>query len=219
MINLILKDIIIQKKTVLLSLVYMILVIIISSGPVDLGFIAGLIGVTYILITTSSATEDKNNVYVLLNSLPIKRSHIILSKYLSIFVYIIIGTVYYYLAISIINVIGASTEVSYISFQGVVIAIFAVSLLNGIYLPVLFKVGYTKTRILSMILFMSFFFGVSYIIDFFRESENIKVIGSIINFLSNLSSPQVNLVTIGLTIIVLLISYALSLRFYNNREF
>lgn len=219
MINLILKDIIIQKKTVLLSLVYMIAAIIISSGPVDLGFVTGLIGVTFILITTSSATEDKNNVYILLNSLPIKRSHIVLSKYLSIFVYIIIGTVYYYLAITIINVIGMSPEVSYISFQGIVIAILVVSLLNGIYLPMLFKVGYTKTRTISSILFLSFFFGVSYIIDFFRESENIKIIGSIVNFLSNLSSTQLNMITIGLTIIVLLISYALSLRFYNNREF
>ena len=49
-----------------------------------------IIGVYFFLIT-ANMEDEKNKSEILLNSLPVSRSCIVLAKYLSVFVYIIIG--------------------------------------------------------------------------------------------------------------------------------
>jgi ABC-2 type transport system permease protein len=99
MFNLLIKDLLIQKKSLWYLLFYiLILLLVFTSTSMD-GDIAVVLYATctcfigYLLIAGACSYDEQNRSEVFLNSLPITRKDIVLSKYLSIFVYTVIGLV------------------------------------------------------------------------------------------------------------------------------
>jgi hypothetical protein len=97
MFNLLIKDLLIQKKSLWYLLFYiLILLLVFTSTSMD-GDIAVVLYATctcfigYLLIAGACSYDEQNRSEVFLNSLPITRKDIVLSKYLSIFVYAVIG--------------------------------------------------------------------------------------------------------------------------------
>ncbi|MCG9969458.1 ABC-2 transporter permease [Pelotomaculum terephthalicicum JT] len=87
MLNLILKDILIQKRTIIFALLYGVFIFFAFSKPPfsQCIYSMGAMGISYILILTALQADFKNNTMVILNSLPVRRSEIVASKYLSMF--------------------------------------------------------------------------------------------------------------------------------------
>ena len=85
MLNLIIKDIIIQKKTFLYVFLYSIFISFTFSTlkPSGLGlYVLCPIITTYFIITYALTYDDKNKSEIVLNSLPLRRDDIVISKYL-----------------------------------------------------------------------------------------------------------------------------------------
>lgn len=224
MINLILKDIMVLKKTLLFCAIYPAIFIFAFQSTGSAMLPASIAAVTYILVLTASAYDDKNKSDILLNSLPIGRNQVVLSRYLSIYVFSAIGIIYYMVFYILINISGLPLKVYPITSEGIIAALFSVTLLNSIYFPILFKMGYIKSKMVNFILFFSLFFGVSAVSGLLENkpgngTAKSKFLESITRFFNSLSNVQITIGIIIIMFIMFLISYMLSKKFYKNREF
>ncbi len=225
MIQLIKKDILMLRKTLLFAIIYPAIFILSfqSMGSAAI-FSMSVIAVTYILILTAVAYDNKNKSDILLNSLPIGRARIVLSRYLSIYVFSAIGIVYYFIFYILIKISGFPLKLYPVTFVEVFIVLFAATLLNSIYFPIFFKLGYIKSKIINFVLFFAVFFGISTAVSFIKDiskngSDFSKFILSIIDTINSLSSFQIVICIFMIMIIIFAISYMLSMKFYKNREF
>jgi ABC-2 type transport system permease protein len=80
MLNLILKDLLIQKKTLGFLGLYIIIFSIAFQSVGSGAFTGIVIAVTYQLVVTASSLEEKAGSDIILNSLPISRGKIVASN-------------------------------------------------------------------------------------------------------------------------------------------
>lgn len=220
MFSLILKDILISKKILLFTAAF--LIVWVPTFPEEARNFAAvviMVGMAYMGLIVTSSADETNKADILLNSLPLKRHEIVLAKYLSIFVYSAIGIAIYLLVAAATKVLGFPIYVYPINFKAVIYGVLAVSFLNGIYLPLMFKFGHGFSGIMYIILIFGFFYGISYVIRLFKKLVNYDWFQSIVSFIMNQSDTVKMLFIIALALIVMTVSCLLSVKFYKNREF
>lgn len=217
--SLILKDLLIQKKNLVFCFLYMGFAIFAFQKIGPAMFPAGLVAVNYMLVLTACAYEDKSKADIMLNSLPIKRSKIVLAKYFSIFVFAALGIIAYLLSVNLIRISGLPVQTTPITLGGMLGGLFAIALLNSIYFPVYFKVGYIKSRIVNFVLFFAFFFGVTSVVNFLYDSREKIWLKKLTFSVKQMTDLQIAGFLIAIILLILFISYLLSLRFYKSREF
>ncbi|MBZ9607122.1 ABC-2 transporter permease [Clostridium estertheticum] len=220
MLNLIIKDIAIQKKTLLYALLYTIFapIAFFSMGPSGFGlYVLSPVAITYMFITLAVQYDDKNKSEIALNSLPIKRDDIVISKYISTFVFAILGIVYSI----IIGFIGKATGLPMftrsISLLDVVSVIRSVCIFSSIFFPVYFKFGTIKMKLFNVILLMLITFLPTTIIDYFANNPNNILVQKFTYFINNTSSFTQNSLALITGLIFFLISLIISIRIYNNK--
>lgn len=220
MFSLILKDILISKKILLLAAAFLILLVLTFPEEArNFAAVVIMVGMAYMGLIVTSSADETNKADILLNSLPLRRHEIVLAKYLSIFVYSAIGMVIYLLVAAATKVLGFPIHVYPINFKAVIYGILAVSFLNGIYLPLMFKFGHGFSGIMYIILIFGFSYGISYVIRLFKELTNYDWFQNIISFIMSQSDTVKMLLITAIALIILTISYLLSVKFYKNREF
>jgi ABC-2 type transport system permease protein len=216
MLKLIIKDILIQKKVLFLGFLYIIfMVFFFQNQNSDSMFPTGLMAFTYIMAQTACAYDEKNKTDILLVSLPIKRYKIVLSRYISVFVFALIGFFEYSILYLITNGLNLPLTVKPVTLAGFAGTVFALSLIHGLYFPLFFRLGYVKTKFFNMLIFFFIFAAIgsaSYII---KNTVNALFVEKI------LGGPEL-LLGIGaifVSLAMLSISYCLSVRFYKKRDF
>ena len=212
MYHLIKKDFLIQKKSLKLSLLLMLFFSVTFSTLGSNGLTVSILAISYMLVLGASALEDNNNSDMMLASLPIKKHIIVLSKYISVYVF----AAYALLINCIIHLTVDLFQISNFSFpitgNGIFGAVIAVTLLFSISLPLLFKFGYLKSKMANYVILFVLVFGGSGITDNLAQNPRMR-------FLSDM--PDIGtmiLIFIGL-MVLMFVSYFLSLTFYRNREF
>ena len=146
----ILKDLRVQKKIIWMGAAFLIFLSIYWSGPG--GIIAGITVVTYLLTLGASAIDDRNRADIILNSLPISRAKIVITKYVSVYLFAlgclpILGLLHLLARIS-----GAPYFI--LPFAPVVylVAFIVITVLACVNLPLIFKYGYAKSRPVTFLL-------------------------------------------------------------------
>lgn len=214
MINLVLKDLFLQKKMVGLMFLYILLFSFSFKGMDGGQFIATLVAVGYMFITTGCAWEDKNKSDVLWNSLPISRRKIVGAKYLSILAYVALTVPAYWLTSLVIDLVSLPLTTVPITILDVTSGTLVLVLISSIYLPIFFALGYTKSRYWNMFMFLGIFFLALSLPSLFSVE---------IPWLERLLGASVNdfplLVFAVFTPLVAGTSYLLSLVLYRRREF
>lgn len=217
MATLILKDILIQKKTVILVLFYSILAIFafqnLTGGP----FVITGVAANYILFLTAAAYEDKNKSELMLNSLPVPRKNIVLAKYLSVFVYTAISIVAYFIVSNIFRIFNLPLNIQPITFPGIITIFLLAGCMISIYLPLFFKFGYIQARILNILIFMFFSFGPTLLKDVINKNH--KYLGWLVKIFENNPGEYTPFIVLGFTLLFMVISYLISVNIYNHREF
>ncbi len=211
MYNLVLKDILIQKKQ--------LFIIFALQRFGEVMFSGGVVAFTYILVVTSCAIEDKNKADVMLNSLPLKKSTIVLAKYASVFVYFVLGTAAYSILTSIFGIMELPIKIYPLTLKNFIGGLVGVSLMYGIYLPIFFKVGYTRSKTINFILFFGFFFGISYLVSILKKYQNSALLKNITEFLQHNGDAAAAAIILALMLVILSVSYYISLKLYKSREF
>ena len=189
-------------------------------GPSGFGlYVISPMAVIYIFITLAVSYDDKNKSEFILNSLPLERSDIVISKYMSTFVYAIIGIIYSIL----IGLIGKATGLSMfsrsISLLDIVFVFTTACIFSSIFFPVYFKFGNIKMKFFNVILLMIIFFVPMNVITYVSENPNNIFVHKFNYFMNNTSSIMQNSLAIIIGLIIFLISLMISIHIYNNKEF
>jgi len=219
MLNLILKDLLVQKKSLLFALGYCFFLVFAFQSLQGAAPIAATVAVVYLLTQYSFTYEDKNKSETMLNSLPISRRDIVLAKYLSIFIYIGLAMVAYMFATLVVMAVKIPVKVQFISLQGITITLFLVSLMASMYLPIIFKFGYLKAKMFNMVMFLLFFFIPMGVVSLYQRPEFTPSIDKILTSMVTWSDWQIASLLIGIALLMLSISYYISVGVYYNREF
>lgn len=216
MFNLMWKDILIQKKTQLLAAVYGIVFAIIfqNTQNATMVYVGVPSVIAYLFIMSACGYDDKNKSDIMLNSLPIRRKDIVMAKYMSIFLFVLIGLAMSILVTMALNLIGFLKINRLITVEDIIGCMTSVIILNSIYFPIYFKFGYLKSRYINLIVFMAIFFIPQFLSKIMLKGEPPK-------FILELSSQPEWLMTVGIIgtlIAIFLISMTISLKIYNNKD-
>lgn len=219
MFNLVIKDILVQKKSILFALGYCFFLVFAFQSLEQAGPIAANIAVVYILLINSFGYEDKNKSDIMLNSLPISRRDIVLAKYLSIFVYMGLAILAYMGSSLLVKALRIPIDVVLLSLEGVTTAFLIVALMSSIYIPIIFKFGYIRAKLFNLVMFLLFFFVPTIIVNLYNNPKYHQYFVSFFQGLSSWKNWQIASLLIALSLLILSISYLISINIYKKREF
>ena len=214
--GLIIKDLCVlknQMKTLLLVLAFFVIFSIINE---DATFILFLIPFYMIMILITTFNYDEFNKWdSYCNSLPLSRKEIVKSKYIlfnaTSLIVLILGIIASFIIPNFIE--NTTFESLFASIIGVA---FGICLVISLLIPFYYKFGSSKGRIMLFlcIVILALLIGMITSLDIFNNKE----LMNLLNSLNNLSLGMITLLLIILAIIVMSISYYISVRIYKNKE-
>ncbi len=206
---LILKDILLLKKLILLILGFILFFFFLENSSAFAIAVAG-----FAFIQNSGSFDDRSRSDLMWNSLPISRSKIVSAKYITVLLFglFVIGIVILFQVI--MHFLLNMYEQPFPEVNQIMVGFLTMLIAGAIYYPIYYKFGEKYARILLMIIM----FGIiilGNIVWYVVQEEAEKVIA----FFSQNSSEQ--LVVYGIVVTVLLygISWALSIKVYNAKDF
>lgn len=219
MYNLILKDILVQKRMILFTLGYAIFVLIVFQNPAfeRVSYIMGSMAISYLFILGACAYDNKSEIII--NSLPIKRKEIVLAKYLSVLFFAGMAILTIGIIGGMMKGIGLPFPHRYITIGDVLGTMVSVILLTSLYLPIYFKYGYIKSRVFNMIVFLLFFFAPNLIVEYVRDNYDQEIIEKTLLAVNAQPSWVFVLGIAALMLILMYLSLQASVKIYQNREF
>lgn len=204
MLNLILKDILIQKNTLIIYIATILLYLLVNVSPV---FIVFVYSVVFILNAFSS--DEKDNANILLNSLPYTRKEIVSSKYIGALIFTGLFICYTYLANYLLN-----GTVVLILWKEILLNIGLVMIAISFILPISYKF---KTKYLTVICIalVGMYFVV---INYFVPNFNDRLRTLVQNFMT-VQELQLYLIATIITVFLFISSWLLSIRIYERKAF
>lgn len=215
MFNLVLKDILIQKKYLLFSIVYFFFFTFMFKAHPSVLFGTVPIMISYMLLIGACGFDDKNKSEIMLNSLPINRVTLVISKYISVCVFIFIGVFLTFMFTTILNSSGVIHFDRLITSTDILVDVVGTLFFGSLYFPIHFKFGYQKTRYLLVVIFCLVFAAPSIWVKTVLKG------GPTPNFIVYLNSQPNWIITsfiIIITCIVFLISLLFSIKCYVNKD-
>lgn len=221
--SLLLKDFFLLKKHLWFALFYSFIMFFIFGFQVSnvqgMIYSIGATMISYTMLMYTTAYDDKNNSEVLINSLPLSRNKIVLSRYVSIFIFIVIGISSMVVAGYVLKTIEIIKVSWILRSEDILGAILGSSFISFLYLPAYYKFGYVKAKFFNLLLF-AVAFGLPMIIGtYLKGIEKPPWVDQLIANLISQSDFIIGLYIIIFTIILGLISYQLSITVYKKREF
>ena len=204
MLNLIKKDILLQKN---LGLVYLGLIILYLY--IDISLVITIIMTCSLFVLHSHYYDEKDHSNMLLNSLPYSRKEIVTSKYLEALIVFIPVTI-----ISIVSKLiftGGDFEFSYTSL---LIGLFGTMIFTAIYLPFFYKFTQQYIMIIGAAL-MGLAIALMPAITRFVT----KHFSDQINTILNMSEIQLYTIFGGISIVLFALSWRLTISIYSKRTF
>lgn len=216
MIHLLFKDILLQKKMLIVGFAYIASLILLfqqRGGPM---LTASIVAVAYIMIQTSCAYDDKSKSDVLYNSLAISRKKIVFAKYISIFMYGAIALIFYTIFYVFIKTTGININIDKVTITAILSALVSLVIINGLYLPIYYKMGYAKSKTLNILLFVGIFVLGS---SAYRSNLDSLLLQAFLGRMNSISETTLVFSVVVVSVVGYLLSYLLALKFYKNREF
>lgn len=222
MLNLIIKDMLVQKrelKSNVMSLVVIILFIFalqFLGAPCVYMVFPFLFSISYII--SSCGALEKNDVDVLINSLPVKRKDIVFSKYASALILFLIGILLDIIVLEVLKILGLS-HIKRFNFTYIIISLSYCAFYVSVYLPVYFSLGNIKAQGINTILLMCTTIFLIITVTIFTVVENGNAKASLIK-LFKMNNFNIFLIVgcIIFSVVVTIISCVISLLAYKNRD-
>lgn len=209
MINLILKDIYFNVRQVFFGFLASFIFSLIILDSVNFSMMAMLMVPSLLfsfIVGKMCHMEDKRSVRNYLKSLPIKRSYIVISKFIESYLILIIA----YLLLAIMNfVLGFFIEAQYDLASSLILIVFSfVIIYNSIYLLLNFRYSYAQAQqsvYVLMVIYFSAISGYKYIQKNFQSSIV-------------LSSMTLGFIFLGIALLVSGGLCVLSVKAFQNKE-
>jgi len=194
----------------------------IMAGSVESGV---MIGVMYgtIFLGYPFALGEKGNLDALYTTLSLEKKTVVAGRYLFTLAMnscaIALSLALSAISIKIGSIIAESADYGVISSEALWILITVVAafiVMQSILLPVYFKLGYTKARFFSMIPFIAMTTGYVAVSALAKDND---IVSRIFNAVSEMNSASLAVIAVIGLLLLVYISYSLSLSFYKKREF
>ena len=175
-------------------------------------FLNILLGMSVLLtVYQVMAYEDHNNIDYLISYLPVKRKEYVLSRYLFGIINILLSSILlcivYFVSLKV-NSLG-SIALNLLLPTSITSAILSMSVI----IPLVLKFGINKGRVfMSIIVMVVSTIPVSLMSGISQDS---KMLETIMNVINSLGMP---LLTVIINIIILVVSIAISINLYKNKE-
>lgn len=220
MLQLVKKEIILQKKTLWFGFFYSIFLFAAFANPVlkDFSYSMCSFGVAYIAMLGIAQAEYKNNSDMIMISLPTTRSEIIGAKYLAVLVCTVIAFV-----ITGAVGLGFSQLPSPFNYRlinrfDVITAIISISLLTAVFFPINFKFSAQLLRIVNVLVFMVIFFAPAQIVSYIAKNNSQPWLQTLAHF-AHYHSGMLLILCAAVILGMLLFSYSISLKIYLKKDF
>ena len=218
--SLILKDLMLQRRTWLFPFFYGFFLFIVFNDPLFKNFIynMGAIAVSYVMIMTAVSFDEKNTTDIILVSLPLNRRKVILEKYLLVFIVVPIGLLIMGFLGVVFKLSGLIEIPRLVNINDFLFSLSSVLLLSAVYYPTYLKLGYRYSRYINLGLFLFLFFLpwlTEYLVNNVDKTDLCpKIAGNI-----KLSSALIGCVLLLITLILAFIFYLISVRIYMKKNF
>ncbi|WP_027624177.1 ABC-2 transporter permease [Clostridium lundense] len=220
MFNLILKDFLLQKKITLFTIAYALvfnLTCYLSSSNLDKLEILPIFGIvffTYLSIFYMIGIEERNKSLVIINSLPLERSQIVISKYISLIFFTIVNALTLYLPTFIFGIIFRNNQIYSLNYSILTVFIALLLILFSIYYPLYFKYGYNSMRVFSFIFYILMFSIPGFLQKLMKNSN---IFHKFVQY--TLTNPQKTLLILfTLALSIFIISLYFSIAIYKNKD-
>lgn len=212
MFNLIRKDLIlgINKRVLGIFIAYFLIIAMTSGETIASNsiYILVITTMTYFIVSSCFAFDDRLKGEYVINSLPIKRNKIVFSKYVSVIVYGGVACIATGVLGAILYNIGFARNLEYISLEVIIKSFYFIMIMCAINFPFNFLKGYRLGRIISFGTYFIFFALINVI-----GGEDGFVVGKLIK-----PSLNMNYIFLILSITLFIISMIISMRIYNKKE-
>lgn len=208
MFNLILKDFYAQK---LLMLLYLGIMAIYMFSGLNSSFIVAIISALFVMNSHYYDEKDKTNIF--LNSLPFTRKEIVSSKYIGSLVFTTI-TILVFIGLKGISQIISQDSVELFNIELIILSYLLVMLFTSVYLPFFYKFTQQYLLVIFSAVFILVMFSIRYIYDFVMKNFS-----GVIDFFSSLSTGYLYILLTVITIIVFAISWFMSIKIYERKDF
>lgn len=210
MLGLVKKDFLLLKANLkTMIIIFIVYLIMIVQGSFDATFVVPLIGIMLFISTFSYDDFNKWNSYAI--TLPNGRKNVVKAKYVASIILTVI--------LAILGLL-LSVMVSYIKTNGInldeTISSLMVTILSSVIIisflyPIIFKFGATNGRIIMF----AFVFGIAAVVGLIANFVDMSFAINLINKLDNclyIAIPLISVILLG-------VSYLISNRIYQNKEF
>lgn len=221
MFNLVLKDFLLQKKITLITIAYALFFSVVcyfNATKLDKLMVFPIFGIvfsTYLSIFYMIGKEERTKSLIIINSLPLERSQIVISKYISLIFFIIINTLVFYLPILLLGVIYANNSVSSLDYSIIIMFLSFLLILFSIYYPLYFKYGYNAMRIFSFAFYILTFTIPNFLQKLIKTNN--PLLHKLINYM--LVNPSKTIwITFILTVLIFIASLYASIGIYKNKD-
>lgn len=226
MINLIIKDLKLQKKICIIGIAFYIFMIFSlgsASKSIPETFNSFIFNISYAFMTIymvclsvlySDAYDEKNKSHIILNSLPLNRSTLVIAKYLSLFIYPII---YLTAILAFSNILRfLFPKLVPLNIIGILLSISFIGLAFSIYYPLYFKIGRKMLGIYRLFIW-SLLIIIPTVFDKMIKKVPLSLVQDILNNIASNYKFYLTLLFI-IAICLIILSCMLSIKLYKNRD-
>ncbi|MCK9525340.1 MAG: ABC-2 transporter permease [Limnochordia bacterium] len=215
---LVLKDLLLQKKMLLLAFLYVFMFTFAFQGMGEAQLVTIISAVGYTFVMLGGAWEEKNTSDVLWNSLAVPKWKIVGAKYLAIPVYVAIVILVYGIVSPFMSLLRVPVRAMPLDLVGAVLGMVAVFIAASVYYPVYFALGYAKSRYWHFIVFFGVMISASMLPTLFPNKP--EWIDPLFERLPELARGEAVPAALGVVFVILVgVSFFASLRLYGRREF
>lgn len=221
MLKLIRKDLLVLKTPIYWTLLYLLVILLVFfRSPMFSHFmyIMAAYSAIYFLIIGVLTAENKNQTDMFMNSLPITRREIILSKYLCMFTLALLILMAAGVLGLMIKFLPLPLHVTFISGMDAAIILLFAAFTLAIVIPMNLRFGFQAAQITLVIIFVPLFLALPWIRTAYANYHQTGWVQTLIHTAT--SQPVVLVAAFyGLILLLLLLSMVTSLRIYEARDF
>lgn len=216
MVQLLVKDIRIQKKFIALGFVFVGFFFFILGAFEGLPLSVPAAIFSHFLIVVASKSDEKNNNGRMLASFPLRRSDIVTAKYVGIVMFMGISFLLTLLWSWLAGIVFPAQELPWFSTQSTILTILILLVFYAIYFPLFFATGSRLVQVLDLVVIFSVG-GVGLLAIRILEWTNVRI-GSSLRILLNSNNISDLLWALGIGLILLLLSWCISMSVYKTRN-
>lgn len=206
--NLLLKEWMVNRSTILLLIVLALIGFLLFKGQNTI-YIAIMLGCFYPFIGGLTEYRNNNKDDILMNSLPVERKEIVASKY----VFALLFGLCLILVVTVINRLVPSFEEHLLFVMPLGISV--VGWFVSIYYPLFYLLGPRFSMYVIVVIVMV----GSYIIQTMSKAGFKNGFLESFGFVHQFSAEQLSLAFLGITVVVLIISWFISMQLYKHKQF